>query len=50
VQPEFVVKTDQWAGMVLQRSHNADSEGPCLDRKVQASAEEQDFQVWIKPV
>jgi hypothetical protein len=36
--------------MVLQRSHNADSEGPCLDRKVQASAEEQDFQVWIKPV
>jgi hypothetical protein len=36
--------------MVLQRSRNTDSVGPCLDRKVQASAEKQEFQVWIKPV
>jgi hypothetical protein len=36
--------------MVLQRSRNIDSVGPCLDRKVQASAKKQEFQVWIKPV
>jgi hypothetical protein len=35
---------------VLQQGRNTDSKGPCLDRKVQASAEKQEFQVWIKPV